>query len=134
MFDQNLGVFNSQFSPDGNKLAISYSGSNKISIVDIASETLQAQIATDGPGRSEFSLLKFFDNENLLYSSKDYMLYLVNTNSCEILTCLDIGYVAENISVCPKRSVVCVSFVRFKNFKLLTVCPPRRSHTIAGFN
>ena len=122
-------VYESQFSPDGNKLAICYYGSNKISIFDIASEIVQTQIATDGSGRYEYLVLKFFDNENLLYSSLDNMLYCINTNCCAILTCLDIGASAVNISVCRKRNIVCVGFLDSKNFKLVTVCPPRKSYT-----
>ena len=121
----------SQFSPDGNKLAVCYHDSNKITIFDIASEILQAQIVTAGYG--DYAL-KFLDNENLLCSSLDSILYCINTNSCEILTCLDIGYEPGKISVCRKRSIVCVGFLYSKNFKLVTVCPPRRLHTIAGFN
>ena len=126
-------IYDSQFSPDGNKLAIC-NGSNKISIFDIASEVVQAQIATVGSGMYQYLVIKFFDNENLLYSSVDNMLYCINTNSREILTCLDIGARAGNISVCRKRNIVCVGFRYSKNFKLVTVCPPRRSHTIAEFN
>ena len=122
-------ICDSQFSPDGNKLAICYYGCNQISIFDIASEIVQTQIATDVFGKYEYLLLKFFDNENLLYNSVDNMLYCINTNSCEILTCLDIGSRARNISVCRKRNIICVGFLHFKNFKLVTVCPPRRSHT-----
>ena len=127
-------IYDSQFSPDGNKLAICCNDSNKISIFDIASEIVQAQIATVGSGMYQYLVIKFFDNENLLYSSVDNMLYCINTNSREILTCLDIGARAGNISVCRKRNIVCVGFRYSKNFKLVTVCPPRRSHTIAGFN
>ena len=124
-----------QFSPDGNKLAICYYWSNKISIFDIASEIVQAQIATGEPGTwFRSSVLKFFDNENLLYGSVDNILYCINTNSCEILTCLDIGDVVGKISVCRKRNIVCVGCHYSKNFKLVTVCPPRRLQTIAGFN
>ena len=122
-------IYDSQFSPDGNKLAICFYYSNKIWVFDIASEVVQAQIATDWPGLHGDFMLKFFDNENLLYSSVDNMLYCVNTNSGEILTCLDIGYRAENISVCRKRNIVCVGSCYFENFKLVTVCPPRRTHT-----
>ena len=129
-----LIIHDSQFLPDGNKLAICCYYSNEITIFDIASEIIQAQIATDGPGNYGRLVLKFFDNENLLYSSLENMLYCINTNSCETLTCLDIGYMAEDISVCRKRNIVCVAFRYFENFKLVTVCPPPRSHTIAGFN
>ena len=122
-------IYDAQFSPDGNKLAICYSQSNKILIFDIASEIVQAHIAIDGPGEYENLVFKFFDNENLLYSSIDNMLYCFNTSSCEIVTCLDIGYSARNISVCRKRNIVCVGLRYFENFKLVTVCPPRRSHT-----
>ena len=126
-------IFDAQFSPDGNKLAVCCC-SNKISIFDIASEIVQAQIATYGSGWYQYWVLKFFDNENLLYTSRDNMLYCINTNSCEILTCLDIGARARNISVCRKRNIVCVSCGYRNNFKLVTVCPPRRLQTIAGFN
>ena len=131
---ESSDIYDAQFSPDGNKLAIWCSNSNKISIFDIASEIVQAQIATYGSSRYQYWVLKFFDNENLLYTSRDNMLYCINTNSCEILTCLDIGATARNISVCRKRNIICVGFHYSKNFKLITVCPPRRSHTIAGFN
>ena len=127
-------IYDSQFSPDGNKLAICCKGSNKISIFDIASEIVQTQIATVGSGMYQYLVIKFFDNENLLYSSVDNMLYCINTNSREILTCLDIGARAGNISVCRKRNIVCVGFRYSKNFKLVTVCPPRRLRTTAGFN
>ena len=131
MFGQeSTSISDSQFLPDGNKLAICCSRSNKITIFDIASEIVQAQIATGGPELFQGLVLKFFDNENLLYSSAENMLYLINTNSCEILTCLDTGYMqARKISVCRKRNIVCVGFRFLKNFKLVTVCPPRRSHT-----
>ena len=122
-------IYDAQFSPDGNKLAIRCSNSNKITIFDIPSEIVQAQIATDGPGWYGSVVLKFFDNENLLYKSADDMLYCINTNSCDILTCLDIGYMAREISVCRKRNIVCVAFCYSKNFKLVTVCPPRRTRT-----
>ena len=123
-------VYDLQFSPDGNKLAISHYKSNKISIFDIASEIVQAQIATGEPGTwFRSSVMKFFDNENLLYGSVDNILYCINTNSCEILTCLDIGDVVGKISVCRKRNIVCVGCHYSKNFKLVTVCPPRSSHT-----
>ena len=122
-------IYDSQFSPDGNKLAICCSDSNKITIFDIASEIVQAQIATDGLGGHGDLVLKFFDNLNLLCSSVDNMLYCINTKNCEILTCLDIGHVAGEISLCRKRNIVCVGFYYFENFKLVTVCPPRRSHT-----
>ena len=123
-------IRDSQFSPDGNKLAVRFSYSNKIWIFDIASEIFQARIATSFAthvlgGSHESFMLKFFDNENLLYISVDNMLCCINTNSCEILTCLDIGYRVGNISVCRKRNIVCVGFLHFKNFKLVTVCPPR---------
>ena len=122
-------IYDSQFSPDGNKLAICWLDSNKISIFDIALEIVQAHIATDGPSWYAHWMLKFFDNENLLYTSLDNMLYCINTNSCEILTCLDVGDMAGDISVCRKRNIVCVSCDYRNNFKLVTVCPPRRSHT-----
>ena len=122
-------INDAQFSPDGNKLAICHFESNKISIFDIALEIVHAQIATDGPSWYAHWVLKFFDNENLLYSSLDNMLYCINTNSCKILTCLDIGDKAGDISVCRKRNIVCVSCDYRNNFKLVTVCPPRRSHT-----
>ena len=122
-------IYDSQFSPDGNKLAISCFHSNKISIFDIASEIVQAQIATDGPSGHGSLVLKFFDNENLLYSAAENMLHCINTNSCKILTCLEIGASARNISVCRKRNIVCVGLLHCENFKLVTVCPPRRSHT-----
>ena len=128
-----LFIRGSQFSPDGNKLAICCSDSNEITIFDIASKIIQAQIATDELDRYGRLVLKFFDNENLLYSSLENMLYCINTNSCETVL-IDIGYMAEEISVCRKRNIVCVGFYYFENFKLVTVCPPRRSHTIAGFN
>ena len=127
-------IYDSQFSPDGNKLAICYLERNKISIFDIALEIVQAQIAIHAPSWYGRRVLKFFDNENLLYSSLDNMLYCINTNSCEVLTCLDIGDMARDISVCRKRNIVCVGCDYRDNFKLVTVCPPRRSHTIAGFN
>ena len=122
-------ICDSQFSPDGNKLAICCSNSNKISIFDITSKSVLAQIANEGPCSFGSLVLKFFDNENLLYSTGNNMLYCVNTNSCEMLTCLDIGYWASEISLCRKRNIVCVTFIFSKDFKLVTVCPPRRSHT-----
>ena len=122
------GFVDVEFSPEGNKLAMSCLSNNKISIFDVASKSLFANIALDGPDFQEL-VFKFFDNKNLLCGSRNSMLYFININNCEILTCLDIGNHPDSISVCRKRNIVCVDFDYSKNFKLVTVCLPSRSHT-----
>ena len=122
-------ICSAQFSPDGDKLAISCAQSNKISILDIVSKSFLGQIAIGEPDSLGKLGLEFFDNENLLCCSQNNMLYIMNINSCKILTCLYIGDDASSISVCRERNIVCIGLNCSGNFELVTVCPPRRSHT-----
>ena len=122
-------LFSGEFSPDGNKLAITCSPPrNEVWIFDVAAKNFLGNIVFDGPDYKR-PVLKFFDNKILLCGSINNMLYSININNCEILTCLYIGDKPSSISVCPKRNIVCVGLDYSKNFKLVTVCPPRKSHT-----
>ena len=123
-----LHIVSAEFSPEGNRLAVSCDESNKVWIFDVASKHFLAKIAIRGP-KFDILELKFFDNENLLCGSGN-MLYYININSCEILACLDIDDIPRPISVCRKRSIVCVGLNYSRNFKLVTVFPPRRSDTM----
>ena len=118
-----LHIVSAEFSPEGNRLAVSCDESSQVWIFNVSSKKFLAKIAIRGPK------LKFFDNENLLCGSEN-MLYSININSCEILTCLDFGDIPRPISVCRKRSIVCVGLNYSRNFKLVTVYPPRRSDTM----
>ena len=122
-------VRDAQFSPNGNKLAISCVESNNVSIFDITSMSFLGQIYIGGQYMWADLALKFFDNENLLCSSSNNMLYSININNCEILTCLDIGDVPRPISVCRERNIVCVGLDYSENFELVTVRLPGRPHT-----
>ena len=117
-----------QFSPDGNKLGISCLESNKILIFDITPMSFQGQISVGGPDWYGHLTFKFFDNENLLCSSLNNMLYSVNINNREILTCLDINDIPRPISVCRERNIVCAGLNYSENFELVTVYPPRMPH------
>ena len=123
-----VDLWSAAFSPNGNNLAISYTESNKIRIFDVASTSFLAQIASGGPDL-DFPLLKFFDNENLLYGSENNMLYSINLYRREIVTCLDMGDKPIPISVCREQNIVCVGLNKSKDFVLVKVCLPRRLKT-----
>jgi hypothetical protein len=117
-------ISSAEFSPEANKLAISCWESNNICIFDVASTSFLAQIAIGGP-ELDIPVLKFFDNENLLCGSDNNMLYSININRREILTCLDIGDKPNPISVCSERNVACVGLNNSKKIVLVEVCLPR---------
>ena len=119
-------VDGAEFSPGGNRLAVLYF--HKISVFDVASKRNLAEILIDRGNYDYQPVFKFFDNENLLYSSENNMLYSININHWET-TWLDIGDEIRSISVCRGRNIVCVGFDCSTNFELITVFPPRRSHT-----
>jgi hypothetical protein len=65
-----------------------------------------AQIPINGPN-NDLIRLTFFDNENLVCSSTNHMLYFINVDRDEILTCLDVGdLIPAPIAVCRERSIV----------------------------
>ena len=120
-----------EFSPEGNNLAISCLSRNEIWIFHVDSKSFFARITIPllQLHKGMLLLLKFFDSENLICGSRNNNLFCININSRKILTCLDVGDKPSSISVCRERNIVCVGLDYSKNFKLVTVCPPRRLHT-----
>ena len=120
-----------EFSPEGNNLAISCLSINEIWIFHVDSKSVLARITIPllQLHKGMLLLLKFFDSENLICGSRNNNLFCININSRKILTCLDVGDKPSSISVCRERNIVCVGLDYSKNFKLVTVCPPRRLHT-----
>ena len=114
-----------KFSPQGNRLALSSVEINKIFIFDVASIKFLAQIPIDGP-HNDLIRLTFFDNENLVCSSTNYMLYFINVERGEILTCLDVGDIPAPIAVCRKRSIVFGALNYSERFELIKVWLPRK--------
>ena len=79
----------------------------------------------NGPN-NDFILLTFFDNENLVCSSTNHMLYFINVDGGEILTCLDVGDIPAPIAVCRERSIVFAALDSSERFELLKVWLPRK--------
>ena len=110
-----------EFSPGGNRLAISCFIVDKIFTFDVASITMLPQISIHG----KCTDLKFYDEENLICGSKNQMIYLINVERGEILTCLDVGDAPDPICVCRKLNIVCVGLKRSKRFEILKIFSPR---------
>ena len=111
-----------EFSPQGNRLALPSGEMNKIFIFDVASILkLLAQIPI-----TSLAQFKFFDNENLVCSSVNHMLYFFNVDRGEILTCLDVDDVPARINVCREQNIVLVGLNNSERFELIKVRWPRK--------
>jgi WD40 repeat protein len=110
-----------EFSPQGNRLALPSVEMNKIFIFDVASIKRLAQIPI-----TSLAEFKFFDNENLVCSSVNHMLYFFNVDRGEILTCLDVYDVPAQINVCRERNIVLVGLNSSERFELIKVRWPRK--------
>ena len=108
------------FSPDGNRLALFSAEVSKIFMFDILSMKFLSQFNIYGTSSGLFRL-KFFDNENLVCSSANYIVYLTNAERGEILTCVDFGDIAVPIDVSRKRSIIFVAHNRSERFELIHV-------------
>jgi hypothetical protein len=113
-----------KFSPQGNRLALSSVEVDKIFIFDVASIKFLAQIPINGP--SNLIRLMFFDDRNLVCSSTNHMLYFINVDRGEILTCLDVGDIPRPIAVCRERSIVFAALDCSERFELIKVWLPRK--------
>ena len=116
-----------KFSPQGNRLALCNAEVNKILIFDVASTEVLAQIPINAP-TNELLWLKFFDNENLVCSSSsdNHMLYFINVDRGEVLTCLDLGDIPGPIAACRERSIVVAALNCSEHFELIKVWLPRK--------
>ncbi|CAB4004259.1 E3 ubiquitin- ligase DZIP3 [Paramuricea clavata] len=112
------------FSPEGNRLAVFSEEINIIFIFDVASIKFLAQITIYGPS-DDILRLKFFDNANLVCSSTNHTLYLINAERGEILTCVDLSDIPALIAVSRKRSIVFAALDRSVRFELIRVWLPR---------
>jgi hypothetical protein len=54
------------------------------------------------------------------------MLYFINVDGGEILTCLDVGDIPAPIAVCRERSIVFAALDSSERFELLKVWLPRK--------
>ena len=113
-------IFCAEFSPQGDRLALFSTEINKIFIFDILSVRYVAQVPIRGP-YNDFLRLKFFDNENLVCGSTSHILYFINVDRGEILTCLDMGNIPAPISVSHKRGIVFAGLNYSENFELIKV-------------
>ena len=113
------------FSPDGNRLALFSAEVNKIFMFDILSMKFLSQVTIYGPS-NDLLRLKFFDNENLVCSSTNHVVYLINVERGEILTCLDFGDIPALIAVSRKRSIIFVGRDCSERFELINVRLPRK--------
>ncbi|CAB4036382.1 E3 ubiquitin- ligase DZIP3 [Paramuricea clavata] len=114
-----------KFSAQGNRLALWSAEVNKIFIFDVASIKFLAQTPINGP-HNDLIRLTFFDNENLVCSSTNHMLYFINADRGEILTCLDVGDIPAPIAVCRERSIVFAALNCSERFELIKVWLPRK--------
>ncbi len=114
-----------EFSPQGNRLALSSSQMNKIFIFYTLSMKFLSQLTIYGRCNVHRQL-KFFDNENLVCSSDNHIVHLMNAGRGEILTCVDFGDIPAPIDVCRKRSMLLVGHDCSKRFELIHVWLPRK--------
>ena len=110
-----------EFSPEGSRVALFSAEINKIFIFDVVSLRYVSQVPIYGPN-NDILRLKFFDNENLVCGSTNHILYFINVDRGEILTCLDIGNIPAPIGVCRKGNIVFVGLDCSENFELIKVC------------
>ncbi len=113
------------FSPDGNRLALFSAEGSKIFMFDILSMKFLSQVTIYGPSE-DLLRLKFFDNENLVCSSTNHIVYLINVERGEILTCLDFGDIPAPIDVSLKGSILLVAHNWSDSFELVHVRLPRK--------
>ena len=109
-----------EFSPQGSRLALFSGETNKIFIFDVLSIRYVAQVPIYGPS-DDFLRLKFFDDENLVCGSANHILYFINVDRGEILTCLDMGNIPAPIGVSRKRSIVFAGHNCSESFELIKV-------------
>ena len=117
-------ISDATFSPQGNRVALFSLEINKIFIFDVVSLTYVAQVPKYVPIVDILSF-KFFGNENLVCGSRSHILYFINVDRGEIITCLDMGNIPAPIDVSRKRSDVFVGLNFSERFELINVCLPR---------
>ena len=117
-------IFWAQFSPQGSRLALFSEEIKKIFIFDVVSLRYVAQVAIYGPS-DDLLRFKFFDDENLVCGSTNHILYFINVDRGEIITCLDMGNIPAPIDVSCKRSIVLAGVDCSERFELIKVCLPR---------
>ena len=116
-------IFCAQFSPQGSRLALFSEEIKKIFIFDVVSLRYVAQVAIYGPS-DDLLRFKFFDDENLVCGSTNHILYFINVDRGEIITCLDMGNIPALIDVSRKRSIVFAGVDCSERFELIKVCLP----------
>ena len=116
-------TFCAEFSPQGSRLAF-FGETREIFIFDVVSLSCVAQVAIYWATENTPSF-KFFDDENLVCGSTNHILYFINVDRGEIITCLDMGNIPASIDVSRKRSIVCAGIHRSERFELIKVCLPR---------
>ena len=116
-------IFFAQFSPQGSRLALFSEEIKKIFIFDVVSLRYVAQVAIYGPS-DDLLRFKFFDDENLVCGSTNHILYFINVDRGEIITCLDMGNIPALIDVSRKRSIVFAGVDCSERFELIKVCLP----------
>ena len=114
-------IFWAKFSPQGNRVALFSSEINKIFIFDVVSLSCVSQVPIYG----EILKFKFFDNENLVCGSTNHILYFINVDRGEIITCLDMENIPAPIDVSRKRSIVFAGVYYSERFELIKVRLPR---------
>ena len=122
-------IFCPQFSPQGSRLALLSDGIKKIFILDVVSLSCVAQVPIYGPSYGTL-WFKFFDDENLVCGSTNHILYFINVDRGEIITCLDMGNIPRPIDVSRKQSIVFAGVDYSERFELIKVCLPRDCNSI----
>ena len=114
-----------EFSTQGSSLALFSLKRKKIFIFDVVSLSCVAQVPIYGLS-DDILMFKFFDDENLVCrSSTNHILYFINVDRGEIITCLDMGNIPTSIDVSRKRSIVFAGVNCSERFELIKVCLPR---------
>ena len=117
-------IFCAQFSPQGSRLALFSEEIKKIFIFDVVLLRYVAQVPIYGPS-DDLLRFKFFDDENLVCGSTNHILYFIDVDRGEIITCLDMGNIPAPIDVSHKRNIVFAGVDCSERFELINVCLPR---------
>ena len=117
-------IFCAEFSPQGSRLALFSEEMKKIFIFDVVLLRYVAQVPIYGPS-DDLLRFKFFDDENLVCGSTNHILYFIDVDRGEIITCLDMGNIPAPIDVSHKRNIVFAGVDCSERFELIKVCLPR---------
>jgi hypothetical protein len=116
------------FSPNGQSLAFC-SLQKTLYIVDIATLNIRGKIFLNFVDRNELPL-EFVDEEHLLCEGYHERLCLINVKTCDILTCISLGFMSLRDSwavfACRNRVGIIVYRDKYRKFKRIKLWLPQQ--------